>query len=482
MKCILNIQNDIVRSRLTDDLQSLSINVEQSNKTSIELFLTVICNGEYQMVVIDNVVAPSLKDVQDIKIEKDTIEHVLYMTPDEDEGTPFPHITIINELGDMYKQWLHRFRKSDSLQCELPMEFPIAEGSIPLSQKEEIIEDSDIQSKNDMPINPKPKQSQLRNEVITPQNEKLIEKVKKIKRKYEPPFYQSRLDHHKCVGVWSPETTGVTTFIENFAIFLAKLKFPIAVLEGITPKQTLELLLSEYNKGRSSSWRSLGSYMMMDNIEVEQIGWSYEGVDWFPFGLHAHDHRYDWDAETIAIYMNALRFYEILLIDFPSRDMSMETLEAVTHVDELWIMVNNRTRVFKQYKHFIQEELIKKRGITCKLLFNGATAQSDPCLLKDYLEVPLLGILPGFDSEIRTYNDRSKVKPLLFHPRISERMQQAYLDVAKEAFIEEKAQALFEQIKIKPTLWRRCVQKIIPSRNKQDALHLKMINTTEQDG
>lgn len=469
LKGIVNIQDENVRNHVIYDLQLQSIPVEYTNKTSISSFLSIINNDNYQIVVIDQIVAPSLREVQDIINEsEDKVQHILYITSNlNDENHAYSSkITVITEINEKYKKWVSRLTEGED-------DSPMSSHSIPApsgKKKEgEIPTIEDSQSKVETLSKP-----------IEFNKTQYIEKMKLIKQEYEPPFYKTRLDQSKCIGIWSPETIGVTTFVENFAIFLSKLKFPVGVLEAVTPKQRVEILLSQYNKGRPLSWKTLGSYIMKDNIHVKQIEWKYEGVHWYPFGLHDHDHQYNWGSPFIELYMNALRFYEILLVDFPSRDMAPETLDAIQYVDELWIMVNNRTWVFQQYKKFIQEELIQKRGISCKLLFNEYGSNSEPHLLEDYLEIPLLGSIPDFGTEIKIYNDRAKEKPILFHPQISELLQSSFISIAKNAFHEKNVQKLLDEITAQVPFWKKCMQKISRRQTNQNALHLKMIETTDE--
>ncbi|MEI2356276.1 hypothetical protein [Mesobacillus zeae] len=212
----------------------------------------------------------------------------------------------------------------------------------------------------------------------------------------------------KTIGVWSPISVGVSSFVINFAIYLSKLDLDVAVVEIPNNKQVLKSILTRY-QSLPAKWSSFIQNYLSDELPAEEVDWLYKSVYWFPLG--DHDNKFEWNVEIISELLYTAKKNRLVLVDFPSGNMDESALCTLSHLDELWIVIDDN---FHQAHEWIGEihEIIKEYKFKGKLIFNRAIPQQSRVKeIAESLNLPLIATLTN-QFEIFQGNNYKKKPPI----------------------------------------------------------------------
>lgn len=243
----------------------------------------------------------------------------------------------------------------------------------------------------------------------------------RIREEFASPIWKKRQMKPKTVAVWSPlHRTGITTFTINFALFVSQFYLPVAVIEGISRQISMQSYLSTY-MNKPTNWLSYGSYLK-DGGSPEQLKWSFHDVQFFP--LSVSDLQYEWTDREIGIYVESLKFYDLLLVDVPSGEISEYTQELLHQVDEIWLIVNNDLIGFNQWKKYMNRMLPEKKT---QIIFFDNFPESQPEKIADTLGYPLLESFPSLYQEIAVHH--YKQKPLYFFEGVQKKVDTSFANL-----------------------------------------------------
>lgn len=199
--------------------------------------------------------------------------------------------------------------------------------------------------------------------------------------------------NNKTIGIWSPlSSIGVTTFVVNFAIYMAKKETQVAVVEALNNKQHLKNLLTGYNS-MPKNWHSFAEILHTQSLnEAENVRWFYKEVMWLPLG--DKDFKLEWDREMLHLYFETAKSFNFVLIDLPTGKMEPHTLDSLNYLDELWILVDNDYRKAYTWKKYIHN-IINEHNVSAKMIFNHAYSFSRVDEIISYFELPLLSVIPS---------------------------------------------------------------------------------------
>lgn len=208
---------------------------------------------------------------------------------------------------------------------------------------------------------------------------------------------------HKTIGVWSPISTGISTFIVNFAIYLSSFNIEIAVVELPNEKQVIKSMLTRF-QSKPAKWSSFIENYFSDDMEPEEVNWLYKGVNWFPLG----DSKLKWNEEVLIELLNTAKQYKLVFIDFPSGNMNEHALNTLSHLDEFWILIDDNFHQAHEWKKEIHK-IINEYKFPGKLIFNRAiTNKSRVNEVAELLELPLIGALPNHFEIFQNNNYETK--------------------------------------------------------------------------
>lgn len=155
---------------------------------------------------------------------------------------------------------------------------------------------------------------------------------------------------NRTIGIWSPlHRIGVTTFVLNFAIYLASQKQDVTVLETLNNDQFLKTFLNRYST-TPGNWQSYISALYKD-APNKNVRWTYKGVKWLP--LDYGDHKLSIDKETLDLFIGRLKAFDYTLVDLPTGPFMNYSKDILHNVDELWILCDDDYQHLLKFKSYI---------------------------------------------------------------------------------------------------------------------------------
>lgn len=198
------------------------------------------------------------------------------------------------------------------------------------------------------------------------------------------------------VGVWSPvHRTGVSTFIQSFAFYMAESRYNIVVMESLTKRYKLLDTLLRFDK-KPSSWSSIVNAVHGKTNYSDSL-WVYKGVIFLP--LDSSYKKYDWSDDHIERYYKTPKAADLQLIDIPSGELSESEERVFDYIDELWIMADDSYHEFITWKEVIKEYQ-SKYNLSIKIIFNKTHEYSNSELISNSLSIPILESLPDLYSQV----------------------------------------------------------------------------------
>lgn len=253
-------------------------------------------------------------------------------------------------------------------------------------------------------------------------------------------FLQHEYAPNRTIGVWSPlHRMGVTTFIMNFAIFLAKSRLKTAVLELPSEVHNLKMELNRFTD-TPKDWESYAYFIHSQKIKEPSknyllpFKWFYENVAWYP--LNRNDtSRIKWFYESMQYYIQNLNRYDVTLIDMPTGKMDKPTLWALEKIDELWILVDDNYQSICAYKTYIQQTLESYPNLSVKLIFNKYFKEfSRPNEISEKLGYPLLTVIPDMHKTIMKnyYENKPPIKKFKVKKELEPIFETLYKHITKQ--------------------------------------------------
>jgi CO dehydrogenase nickel-insertion accessory protein CooC1 len=246
---------------------------------------------------------------------------------------------------------------------------------------------------------------------------------------------------NKVIGVWSPlPASGVTTFIVNFALFLSEHKSPIAVLEPLSDNVNLKEILTQYTSV-PKGWKSFLEYSQQNDVDDNAMKWFYHGIDWIPIG--DYEIARNWKVEELCKYMHEhirlTKNNQVVLIDLKPGKMSPYTLQALQHLDEFWIVVDQRQKNIRHRTYI--DELIEKHDLNVKLIVNQCYSSAKTKFIVKKMGFPLLAEIPQM---LEVQQNEWESKPLIKRENIRELLLPAFEAIETHLNIPDK---------LKPNFW-----------------------------
>lgn len=263
---------------------------------------------------------------------------------------------------------------------------------------------------------------------------------------------------HRVIGVWSPQGgKGTTTFIMNFAMYLGKLKYNVAVLEGISNRQSLKLNLQRFTDVPEGwdSWAKTHFKSEVDEEEALRVQWVYNNVSWLP--LNDKDPSLNWNYNKLFSYINNVKKYNLVFVDFPGGYMDQYSLYNLDYIDELWIIMDNNINQMKEFKrhiHSLVQAGTKREAIPTKLICTHEYYFSE---CEDYgaeMELPLLTSIPSLNIEAQ--KNLFQKKPLIEYPKIKKKLLPSFETIRSQLNVKPDEKII---LKKKPLLAK--IQKFL---------------------
>lgn len=241
-------------------------------------------------------------------------------------------------------------------------------------------------------------------------------------------FFQKKWEGNRVIGVWSPlHRSGVTSFVMNFAFYLAEKRIFTVILEGLAKRCTMKDWLLRYSSS-PTGWSSYASALQSDDKEPV-VQWNYKNVSFLP--LENGDAQLNWTPKTLEMYLTTPNIVDITLVDLETGEMAPYTRDSLNYLDELWIVVDDTFQETLSWKSYIQN-LKEQYSIPLYLVFNKQYSFSQDKRLARELELPLLASIPSLHEE--TMMNYYENKPLYFQKGIQEKVNAAYLALAEHLF------------------------------------------------
>lgn len=279
-------------------------------------------------------------------------------------------------------------------------------------------------------------------EVVAP----YYERSRNIQRQL---FTRYTREDHKMIGIWSPiHRTGVTSISMNFAFYLAQNRIYTAVLEGLTEQHTLKNRLKRYTK-IPECWVSFAKAIHKDGI-TDESDWTYKGVKFLP--LDHDDMRHPWNEFSLESYMTTTKIVDITLVDFPTGEMSSYTEDALSYLDEVWIVVNDDYQDTMSWNTYIQN-LKEKTRKPFYLIFNKAFSVSPVKRYAKDLATPLIASIPAMGEEFAQNN--YEPNPIFENEEVAAQLLPAFQELTKHLYGEKGLLAQNEvYVPIKKNWWK----------------------------
>lgn len=255
------------------------------------------------------------------------------------------------------------------------------------------------------------------------------ENYKKARSIQKQLFARQEWQTNKTIGVWSPvHQTGVTTFVINFALYLAKQRMYTGVLEGITSNHILKYWLNRYTVV-PDSWVSYAT-VIHDEIEPTKANWIYGNVLFLPLQEGDIDHK--WNKETIESYFKMPSLLDIVLVDLPTGEMNNHTLDSLLYLSELWIIVDDSFHEIIAWKEYINQ-LNEFANIPIKLIFNKKYDFSQIGRLEKELGYSIIASLPSLHEEVK--RNYYQTKPLIENELVYKKLESGFYQIRNHLFL-----------------------------------------------
>lgn len=242
-------------------------------------------------------------------------------------------------------------------------------------------------------------------------------------------FAKQKWEKHRLIGVWSPiNRMGVTSFVINFAFFLAQNRIYTAVLEGLTNQHAMKDWLQRYTS-IPPNWVSYAQAIQSNINNPMDAAWIYRDVVFLP--LDHDDLQYEWHSLSLETYMTTTNIIDITIVDMPTGEMAKYTRDSLHYLDELWIVGDDAFQESLAWKSYIHK-VMKDTGVPARLLFNKHYPFSQSKRLSKEMDLPLLTEIPSLHEEImRNYYETS---PLIFKQEVYEKLEGPFIEIAKHLF------------------------------------------------
>lgn len=358
-------------------------------------------------------------------------------TKEEDSITTFQHSneSTNNEKDSFLTQDVYTpnsFTEGDRNLFE--EEEPFMEGSIIIDGEPPFYAEEEIENQgnpeyigdlieNNFVLDDVDKERSIKPSKVVVKNEDgLMERAATIRKQL---FMSNQFPQSKIIGVWSPlHRIGVTQFVFNYAIHLARTKLSISVLEIMNNQQNVKELLTRFTD-IPADWISLATALTDEKGNIEKVHWNYQNVRWFP--LDDNDNELDWSSHLIHFYIKSTRAYDITLVDIPTGKMEAYTLKAIKDLDELWIVVDDHYFDFLGWKNYIHN--LKQFEIPIYLIFNKKESFSKVQKLAEELELEMIAEIPALHHELGENNYQRK--PIILFPHTYDKLIESYQKLDK---------------------------------------------------
>lgn len=375
--------------------------------------------------------------IKGIKSEFKALEHIVFIvperfTPPEDLPTEGIIITSKYQFIEIKKKTDNVSRETSKPEYERPaVHSEIEEDEVEEESTEPALVQPTIEHLQETVEAIEKKQDDKESASIG-EKEHTVADLRDIRKEYEQkvieyrefvniPIWKKDRIKQKSIGVWSPmQRSGVSTFINNFAFFLAQYPIEIAVLEAISNKVKMKSLLSRY-QALPAQWESYCSFIS-GAVQASQVRLNFNSVDFYPLD-NANLNR-KWDNTLIHYYFEGLKFYDVLMVDLPTGEMTPFTEEAVFHLDEVWILINNDVLELMEWKSYMKRILDGKK---VKLIFNNFIACSEPNAIAEALEYPLITAVPTLHEE--AIKNQYLKGPLYHQDGVAEKLQNSFSEI-----------------------------------------------------
>lgn len=236
------------------------------------------------------------------------------------------------------------------------------------------------------------------------------------------------IEGNKTIGVWSPlHRMGVTSFVMNFAFYLAENKVHTAVLEGLGPNYMLKDWLKRYTP-LPQNWFSFAKALHTDERQGN-TQWLYRNVKFLP--ADKDDYLLNWDTDSLETYMTTSKRMDVTLVDFPTGELTFHTMESLAFVDELWILFDDSIPELKSWKTYI-DDLRTAFNIDVHLIANKTYPFSNNKHISKELNSELIVEIPAMAEE--TMKNYHQDKPLYFNSKAKAKLQKPYHQIATHLF------------------------------------------------
>ncbi|MDD1505533.1 hypothetical protein PVA17_22700 [Lysinibacillus sp. CNPSo 3705] len=265
-------------------------------------------------------------------------------------------------------------------------------------------------------------------EIQTVENDVNYQRTRTIQKQL---FARQEWQSNKTIGVWSPiHQTGVTTFVINFALYLAKHRIYTGVLEGLTSNHILKYWLNRYTS-IPNDWVSYAS-VIHEDIEPTLADWKYGNVLFLP--LNDGDIDKKWTSDTLETYLKMPSLLDIILVDMPTGEMNKHTVDSLLYLSELWIVVDDSFHEIIAWKEYISQ-LNQLTNIPIRLVFNKTYKFSQIQRLEKELGYPLIAELPSLHEEVK--RNYYQTKPLIYMDDIYEQLHPGFNQIREYLFGDE---------------------------------------------
>jgi hypothetical protein len=239
-------------------------------------------------------------------------------------------------------------------------------------------------------------------------------------------YKRTTRDGNKTIGIWSPlYRMGVSTFTINFAMFLGKHKIESAVLEGLNSRYSLKNHLKKLQK-LPDDWKSYATLLHDNDLSDHNIAISYHDVFWMP--MDSNDLSYTWNIDSLNAYINGVKYFDTLLVDLPTGKFEEHTLHTLSHLDEIWIIVDNNFQQIIAWKDYIHK-IIKDNGLDAHLIFNKKLRFSQVQRTTKEMDIPIICEMPALYEEVDKNNFESI--PLIDHEDVYSKLAEPFNQLGK---------------------------------------------------
>ncbi|MDX1807184.1 MAG: hypothetical protein R3267_09180 [Paenisporosarcina sp.] len=274
----------------------------------------------------------------------------------------------------------------------------------------------------------------------------------KRSRNLQKQLSKQKWEENRMVGIWSPlHRTGVTSLTIDFAFYLAQNRIYTAVLEGLTEQHSLKDRLKRYTNV-PRHWESYAKAIQTDGV-ANQSDWTYKNVTFLP--LDKEDSKYEWNSMSLESYMTTTKIVDVTLVDLPTGKMASYTMDTLSYLDELWIVVDDAIQETLAWKSYIKE-FQQNVDIPISLIFNKTFPFSQSKRLGKELDLPVIATLPSLHEEtMKNYYENT---PLYFQESVQEKVAPAFYEMATHLF-ENKFEVVQRTQEATQTWWLKKIWK-----------------------